>query len=525
MIRRRTTMAAALVAGLAGAALLGAPAANGADSVFYVDSQTQAARWVAANPNDSRTPVIRDRIAGVPQGRWFTTTNTSAVRAQVDVFVGAAAAVGKIPIMVVYNMPNRDCGGASSGGAPNHTAYRQWIDQVAAGLAGRPATIILEPDVLALMSDCMNESQQAEVRASMAYAGQRLKAGSAQARVYFDSAHSAWLSPSAMAARLVAAGIANSADGISTNVSNYRATGAEISYAKAVIAATGVSRLRAVIDTSRNGNGPLGNEWCDPAGRAIGTPSTNATGDSMIDAFLWVKLPGEADGCIAGAGQFVPQRAFDLAIAAGGGGDTTPPSVPGTPAVSGVTSSGAVLSWTASTDNGGVAGYNVYREQGATDTLLASPPGPSATLTGLTANTAYQVYIRARDAAGNLSANSAPATFATLPGAGGTAPCNIRYVQNSWSNGFTADVFITNTGTATTDGWTLTFRFTENQTITGRWNATVTQNQQTVTATPSDHNRTIAPNTTVSFGFQGTHTGSNPSPTAFTLNGNPCTTT
>jgi endoglucanase len=309
--------AAALAASVVGAALLGAPAAHGADSVFYVDPDTQAARWVAANPGDSRMPVIRDRIASVPQGRWFTTTNTSTVRTQVDAFTGAAAAAGKIPILVVYNMPNRDCGGASSGGAPNHPAYRAWIDQVAAGLSGRPATIILEPDVLALMSDCMTPQQQADTSASMAYAGQRLKAGSAQARVYFDAAHSAWLSPSAMAARLVAANIATSADGISTNVSNYRASSNEINYAKAVIAATGVSRLRAVIDTSRNGNGPLGSEWCDPAGRAIGTPSTNTTGDTMIDAFLWIKLPGEADGCIATAGQFVPQRAFDLATARG----------------------------------------------------------------------------------------------------------------------------------------------------------------------------------------------------------------
>jgi len=285
--------------------------------VFYVDPQTQAARWVAANPDDERMPIIRDRIASVPAGRWFTRTNPSAVRSEVDGYVGAAAALGRIPILVVYNMPNRDCGGASSGGAPDHTAYRQWIDELAAGLAGRAATIILEPDVLALMSDCMTPQQQADTSASMAYAGQRLKAGSEQARVYYDAAHSAWLSPGEMAARLVAAGIAGSADGISTNVSNYRESSGEISYAKAVIAATGVSRLRAVIDTSRNGNGPLGKEWCDPAGRAIGMPSTAATGDAMIDAFLWVKLPGEADGCIAKAGEFVPERAVELASAPG----------------------------------------------------------------------------------------------------------------------------------------------------------------------------------------------------------------
>jgi endoglucanase len=214
---------------------------------------------------------------------------------------------------VVYNIPNRDCSGAGSGGMPSHQAYRNWIDQVAAGLRGRAATIVLEPDVLSLMSNCLNTSQQAETSASMAYAGRTLKAASATAKVYFDAGHSNWLAPAEMARRLVAARIAQSGDGIATNVSNYRATADEVAYAKRVLAAVGVSRLRAVVDTSRNGNGPLGDEWCDPGGRAIGKPSSTATGDAKIAAFVWVKLPGEADGCIAGAGQFVPQRAYELA--------------------------------------------------------------------------------------------------------------------------------------------------------------------------------------------------------------------
>lgn len=96
---------------------------------------------------------------------------------------------------MVYNIPNRDCSGASGGGAPNHASYRQWVDQVAAGLAGRPASIVLEPDVLPLMTSCQSAAQQAETKASMAYAGKKLKAGSAQAKVYFDAGHSAWLSP------------------------------------------------------------------------------------------------------------------------------------------------------------------------------------------------------------------------------------------------------------------------------------------------------------------------------------------
>ncbi|WHT22392.1 glycoside hydrolase family 6 protein [Crossiella sp. CA-258035] len=287
--------------------------AQAAPSGFYTDPETGAAKWVAANPNDGRAQVIRDRIAKVPQARWFTTTNTSTVRSQVNGLVNAAANAGKTPILVVYNVPNRDCGGPSGGGAPSHTAYRQWVDQVAAGLAGRPATIILEPDVLALMTNCQSAAQQAETRASIAYAGKKLKSGSGAAKVYFDAAHSGWHSAAEMAGRLAQADIANSADGISLNVSNYHWTHTETAYAKNILSRLGNSRLRAVIDTSRNGNGPRGSEWCDPAGRALGTPSTTSTGDSQIDAYLWIKLPGESDGCIAPAGQFVPQRAYELA--------------------------------------------------------------------------------------------------------------------------------------------------------------------------------------------------------------------
>jgi endoglucanase len=314
MVHKKRTIAAIVAAICVGSfALPGSAAAAPAESAFYVDPDTNAARWVAANPGDSRAAVIRDRIASVPQARWFTTTNTGTVRSEVDALVGAAAAAGKIPILVVYDIPNRDCGGASGGGAPTHEAYRAWVDQVAAGLAGRPAYIVLEPDVLALMTNCQSPEEQARTSSSIAYAGRTLKAGSAQAKVFVDIGHSAWLSPNEAAARLRAADVSGSADGISTNVSNYRTTADEVAFAKAVLAALGDSRLRAVVDTSRNGNGPAGSEWCDPPGRAIGTPSTTDTGDAQVAAFLWVKLPGEADGCIAPAGQFVPQRAYELA--------------------------------------------------------------------------------------------------------------------------------------------------------------------------------------------------------------------
>ncbi|RIV39598.1 glycoside hydrolase family 6 protein [Micromonospora radicis] len=432
-----TALTVAATVGLG--ALQPAPAAA-ADSTFYVDPETSAARWVAANPNDPRAAVIRDRIANVPQGRWFTTTNTSTVRGEINALTSAAAAAGKVPIIVVYNIPNRDCSNHSAGGAPSHAAYRQWVDQVAAGLGGRPATIILEPDVLPIMTSCMNASQQAEVRASMAYAGKALKAGSSSAKVYYDIGHGGWLAPAEAAARLTAADIANSADGISVNVSNYRRTADEVSYAKQIIAATGISRLKAVIDTSRNGNGPAGAEWCDPPGRAIGTPSTTATGDSAIDAFLWVKLPGEADGCIAAAGQFVPQRAYDMALAAGpttAPPTTTPPTTTPpttTPPTTNPPGGGCAVTFTPNAWTGGFTAEIRVTNRGAAvnSWTLTFNPGSGVRLTngwnGVWSQSGDRIEVRNADWNGSLPSGGTLSTGfqgtfsgSSLPAPGGFA--------------------------------------------------------------------------------------------------------
>ncbi|WP_285729718.1 glycoside hydrolase family 6 protein [Nocardiopsis sp. ATB16-24] len=338
MSRTRTAIGAvlgSLVALATGAALLGASPAAADGSEFYVSPDTSAANWVRENPNDPRADVIRDRIASVAQATWFTRHNPGTVRAEVDAVVSAADAQGKTPILVVYNIPGRDCGNHSGGGAPSHDAYRAWVEEVAAGLNGRAATIVLEPDALPLVSGCSDPSALLD---SMAHAGKALKAGSSQARVYFDIGHSAWLTPQAAAALLNGADIAGSAHGIATNTSNYNWTADEVAFAEAVIAATGVPGLKAVIDTSRNGNGPAPDgEWCDPPGRMIGRASTTATGNPLIDAFIWTKLPGEADGCIAPAGQFVPQAAYDMAVNApehpDPGGEPTEPDEPGEPPV------------------------------------------------------------------------------------------------------------------------------------------------------------------------------------------------
>lgn len=105
-------------------------------------------------------------------------------------------------------------------------------------------------------------------------------------------------------------------------------------------------------------------------------------------------------------------------VAGGGGGgttDTQAPTMPTNLAVTGTTSSSVSLSWTASTDNVGVTGYDVY--QGTSKVMTVA--GTTATVTGLSASTAYTFRVAAKDAAGNVSPQSAAVTATTQSGSGG----------------------------------------------------------------------------------------------------------
>ncbi|MCG5435191.1 GH12 family glycosyl hydrolase domain-containing protein [Micromonospora foliorum] len=113
----------------------------------------------------------------------------------------------------------------------------------------------------------------------------------------------------------------------------------------------------------------------------------------------------------------------------------------------------------------------------------------------------------------------------TTPPPGGGASCAVKYTANSWNNGFTADVQITNTGSSAINGWTLTYSLPSGQQVTSAWNATVSQSGSTVTARNVGHNGSVAPGGTASFGYQGNLSGSYSSPTSFSLNGATCSRT
>ncbi|WP_454345588.1 glycoside hydrolase family 6 protein [Streptomyces canus] len=283
---------------------------------LYRHPASQVLDWVRDHPRDPRAEVIADRIADRPAAVWFADYTPATLTSRVRAVTSGGAARGRVPVVVAYAIPDRDCGGASQGGAPDLGAYDAWIERFAAGLGSGEVVVVLEPDSIA-QSDCLTAAGRADRFASLARAGRVLKAANPRARVYYDAGHSGWRPAAEQAALLKQAGAASAAssDGIFSNVSNFHTTPAEIAYDRQVLAALdGPPGLGAVIDTSRNGNGaPPDGQWCDPAGRKIGRPPTLDTGEPEIDAYLWVKLPGESDGCKGAPGTFSPSYAYDLA--------------------------------------------------------------------------------------------------------------------------------------------------------------------------------------------------------------------
>lgn len=270
---------------------------------------TERRAWDPAGAEDL------DLLARTPTARWFGEWSGD-VRQAADAYVAEAARAGAVPVLVAYNVPGRDCGAYSAGGAGSADGYRAWIRSLAAGIGGRRAVVVVEPDALAL-ADCFADAGlTAERYALLADAVQVLAAG-AGTTVYLDAGHASWLPVDELARRLRLAGIER-ARGVALNVSNFGTTQDQVGYATAL--AGRLPAVRAVVDTSRNGVGGDGT-WCNPFGRAIGSfPSTSPGLGPFVDALLWVKVPGESDGTCNGgpsAGTFWPEYAIDLVRQAG----------------------------------------------------------------------------------------------------------------------------------------------------------------------------------------------------------------
>ena len=349
-------------------------------------------------------------MVATPQAVWFTGGTPKEVEKAVKKTMAAAAFEKRVPVLVAYNVPFRDCAQYSGGGAVDTTAYKAWIDGFAKGIGTSKAVVILEPDSLGIIpynttiygaeewckptvtagdgtvTPAPGASPE-ERYAQLQYAGASLAAKAPSTSVYLDGSHAAWLGVGEAAYRIHKAGtdpVSSSAlaKGFYVNASNFQTTDQSVQfstwismctafatnpeeggwrlgnfgwcasqynpdtgytvdyspeYAASVTAqiqglmGTAVASLPFVIDTARNGKGTLdaskyaaapynqpastisglttGN-WCNPPGAGLGLRPSAITDVPLLDAYLWIKTPGQSDGSCDIAGG---ARAWDYA--------------------------------------------------------------------------------------------------------------------------------------------------------------------------------------------------------------------
>jgi FlaG/FlaF family flagellin (archaellin) len=200
--------------------------------------------------------------------------------------------------------------------------------------------------------------------------------------------------------------------------------------------------------------------------------------------------------------------------------DSVPPAKPATPTFTTFTTTWVSVFWPETTDNVQVTGY--YLQQlinGTWTTIRTIGPGDPRLqgVYGLTANTAYTFGVIAFDARGNLSPRSNPGTVTTLANTPNPT-CKVQLI--TYNPGFQFTVTITNTTTATLDGWTVRFTLPPAASI-WTFNGVLTRDGSTATFTPAVYNKTIGPGGQTYPGGSGSASPFTP-PSGFTLNGLPC---
>lgn len=275
---------------------------------LVVVSDTEAAT-AAGSTADADERRAAEYLASMPTAVWLTPEEygIADIGGYVTNLLAEAKTADAALTVVIYGLPERDCGQFSAGGlAP--ADYKEWTAEIALALQADPdvtSIVILEPDALALAPECGNVEDR--VRQLGSAIDDLL---SENTWIYLDAGHSNWLPPDEMARLLHDAGV-DRVRGFATNVSNYNTYAKESAYAHRLSGM--LNGAHAVIDTSRSGAGSNG-EWCNPSGRLTGEEG-GTKGDDVVDVNLWIKPPGESDGeCNGGpaAGTWWPQAAVEL---------------------------------------------------------------------------------------------------------------------------------------------------------------------------------------------------------------------
>jgi endoglucanase len=371
---------------------------SGADRFFVPPPDPGAVKQVTQllKARDFGNALRLTAMVTTPQAVWLTHGTPTEVEKSVKKTMKQAHAQKRVPVLVAYNLPFRDCAQYSAGGALDSAAYQAWIDGLASGIGDDKAVVILEPDGLGIIpyytplfggmewcqptvagpdgSPIPAPGASPEARfAQLQYAAAALRSKAPNAKVYLDATHPSWLGVGEAANRLNRASRdpvtgEQLTHGFFVNVSNFQtteqaiqfgtwismctafatnpeeggwrlgnfgwcagqynpATGFTVDYSPEYAATvtaqiqglmgSAVASLPFVIDTSRNGRGPMdasayaaapynqpasvigalnAGSWCNPRGAGLGRRPTSTTGVALVDAYLWIKTPGQSDG-------------------------------------------------------------------------------------------------------------------------------------------------------------------------------------------------------------------------------------
>jgi endoglucanase len=220
---------------------------------------------------DLKDAALIARMETIPRAVWLNGGSAADAAKQVRQTLLEATLERAVPVFVVYDIPGRDCGGYSAGGAQTTADYDAYIDAVSATLGRARAVVILEPDALAnLPSDCGYTGVDTAALDTARYAqiGHAIDTFESAANpglaVYLDAGNSAWHGVGDMAPRLVQAGVLRT-QGFFTNVSNYRPTAQEELYG------TWISDCIAFANNADEGGWRLGHyDWCPGQYQPVG---------------------------------------------------------------------------------------------------------------------------------------------------------------------------------------------------------------------------------------------------------------
>ncbi len=296
--------------------------------VAKVESSIKAAPGEAA---------LLKKVEAYPTAIWLDSIRMAAtVGKTLDDAAAQQKKAGQpvVTVFVVYDLPERDCAAAASNGELTNANggekryAKEFVDKIAAAFRAHSSqriVAIVEPDSLANLATNMSVPKCAGAdqvyRRSVAYAVATLSMPNVS--LYLDAAHAGWLGWNGNRSKIAKiysevlneAGGPDKIRGFATNVSNFDTLkGGDIAHLEpsdpcpdeltyverlsASLAESGINGKGFVIDTSRNGRSGIktkSGSWCNVKGAGLGE-RPQAAPAPLVDAYWWVKPPGDSDG-------------------------------------------------------------------------------------------------------------------------------------------------------------------------------------------------------------------------------------